>query len=144
MVDVTVLVTGSGGLVGSSLVQCSGTVGLNHAELDIADGEAVRTAMAECMPTAIINAAAQAGVDRSDDEPEYTWSVNAEAPTTMAQMAREAGIRFVHLSTDYVLDAPERNRLDEAVEPNPCSTYARSKLAGEVGVLEAGGIVVRL
>ncbi len=140
----TVLVTGAGGLVGSSLMNCSGTVGLKRAELDITDGDAVRAAIAETKPTAIINAAAQAGVDRSDEEPEWTWKVNAEAPAVLAQWARQAGVRFVHLSTDYVLDAPERDRLDEAVEPNPCSTYARSKLAGEEGVLEAGGVVVRL
>lgn len=144
MVDVTVLVTGAGGLVGSSLMKCPGTLGLSRAELDITDGDAVRAAIVETKPTAIINAAAQAGVDQSDEEPEWTWKVNAEAPVVMAQWARQAGVRFVHLSTDYVLDAPEKDRLDEAVEPNPCSTYARSKLAGEGGVLESGGVVVRL
>ena len=144
MVGVTVLVTGAGGLVGSSLMNCSGTVGRTRVELDITDIDAVRAAIVEYSPTAIINAAAQAGVDRSDEAPEETWRVNAEAPEAMAQLAGQTGVRFVHLSTDYVLDAPEHDRLDETVEPNPCSTYARSKLAGEVGVLGAGGVVVRL
>ena len=144
VVEMITMVAGAGGLVGSALNQCANVIGLTRDQLDITDTVAFRSAVLKYKPMAIINAAAQAGVDRSDQEPDWTWSVNADAPPKMAQIAKENGVRFVHLSTDYVLDASDRDKLDETVDPNPRSTYASSKLAGEAGVLEAGGVVVRL
>ena len=139
-----VLVTGAGGLVGSALVRSGKVTGLTRAQLDITDSAAVAHALDEHRPSAIINAAAQAGVDRADAEPEWTYAVNAEAPAVMAELARDRGIRLVHLSTDYVLDSPERERLSEMEETRPRSTYARTKLDGEAAVLAGGGTVVRL
>lgn len=139
-----VLVTGSGGLVGSALTRTGQAIGLTRAELDITDEAAVARAIETYRPSAIINAAAQAGVDRADVEPEWTHRVNGEAPRVIAELARTHGVRLVHLSTDYVLDSPELDRMAETVEPDPRSTYARSKLDGETAVLSAGGTVVRL
>ena len=130
--------------MGGAIAACTGAMGLPRTALDITDRDALRRALDEHRPLSIINAAAQAGVDRSDEAPELTWSVNAVAPVTFAQLARERGIRFVHLSTDYVLEQPDSVALDETVSPNPQSAYARSKRAGEVGVLAADGVVVRL
>jgi dTDP-4-dehydrorhamnose reductase len=138
------LVTGSGGLVGSALVRTGEVTGLTRDQLDITDEAAVARALSQHRPASLINAAAQAGVDRADLEPEWTHKVNGAAPGLLARLAADQGVRFVHLSTDYVLDAPELERMPETVEPRPCSTYARSKLEGEQAVLRAGGTVVRL
>ena len=142
--QVTVLVTGAGGLVGSELARDQRVTGLNRAALDVTDADAFARALRLHRPSAVINAAAQAGVDRAEREVRLTTEVNAVAPGVMARIAAEEGVRFVHLSTDYVLDAPESDRLDESMIPNPRSTYARTKLDGEAGVLTAGGTVVRL
>ena len=144
MDEVNVLVTGAGGLVGSELVRTGRVIGLTRDALDVTDAEAFRRALLRHRPTAVINAAAQAGVDRAERDPSGTARVNSDAPHTMATIAAECGVRFVHLSTDYVLDSPHCNRLTEDEEPNPRSTYARSKLVGEQGVLSAGDTVVRL
>jgi dTDP-4-dehydrorhamnose reductase len=142
--EVSILVTGSAGLVGSALVRHAGTVGLSRTQLDITDAAAFEAALDRHQPSAIINAAAQAGVDRADEEPEWTAEVNAASPGRMAAIAAARGIRFVHLSTDYVLDDPTQGRLKETSATNPRSTYARTKLDGERAVLQSGGVAVRL
>lgn len=139
-----ILVTGAGGLVGSALVRTGKVTGLTRADLDITDPDAVNEALAHHQPHAVINAAAQAGVDRADEEPDWTMRVNGVAPGDLARSCRERGIRLIHLSTDYVLDAPELERLDETVPSNPQSTYARTKRVGEEAVLAQDGVVVRL
>ena len=140
----TVLVTGAAGLVGSSLVDTGLVEGLSRKEFDITDSAAFERVLERYRPTAVINAAAQAGVDLADREPERTAAVNGEAPGCLARIAADRGVRFVHLSTDYVLDAPHLDRLDESVEPSPRSTYAQTKLDGEQRVLAAEGTVVRI
>ncbi len=146
-----VLVTGAGGLVGGAL--CAAPAprgvdvrGLPHAQLDIADPAAVRAALAAHRPDALINAAAQAGVDLAEAEPARTFRANAEGPAVLAAACAEAGVRLVHLSTDYVLTGPDRpgHLLREGDPPDPRSTYARAKLAGEGPVLAAGGLVARV
>ena len=67
-----ILVLGAGGLVGSALDQLPDTVGLERQTLDITDFDAVKRAVDVHRPNAIINAAAQAGVDHADQYPEDT------------------------------------------------------------------------
>jgi len=142
--QVRILVTGSGGLVGSALMRTGSVQGLDRAALDITDVDAVSRVLDELRPDAVINAAAQAGVDRAETEPEWTRSVNTTAVGTLASRCAERGIRLVHLSTDYVLDYPACERLGETLEPNPKSTYARTKHEGEQRALAHSAVVVRL
>jgi dTDP-4-dehydrorhamnose reductase len=137
------IATGAGGLIGHALVG-SGAVGLARRDLDICDRVAIARALDTLRPSAVVNAAAQAGVDLADREPERTWQTNGSAVGDLARSCQARGIRFVHLSTDYVLDNSAADLLDEAEAPNPQSTYARSKLAGEEHALAAGAVVVRV
>lgn len=139
-----ILVTGAGGLVGSALVRTGQVRGLPRAELDITDEAAIIAALHSHGPTVLINAAAQAGVDLADREPERTHAVNGVAPGLLARACQERGIRMVHLSTDYVLDAAEVALLTEDLAPNPRSVYAQTKLVGERAALDCGAVVVRL
>jgi dTDP-4-dehydrorhamnose reductase len=139
-----ILVTGAGGLVGAALVRTGQVTGLQHADLDITDEVAVVAALDRLGPSALINAAAQAGVDRATAEPDRTMAVNGTGPGILARACQERGIRLVHLSSDYVLDAPEAPLLTEDLAPNPRSIYAESKLVGERSALDAEAVVVRL
>lgn len=139
-----VLVTGSGGLVGSALARTGLVIERDRKALDITQADAIARMLDEVEPTAVINAAAQAGVDRADAEPEWTQAVNATAVGVLAKACAARGVRFVHLSTDYVLDDPSAARLGEACRPNPQSTYARTKHEGECLALDADAVVVRL
>lgn len=142
----SILVTGAGGLVGSALVRCGGAavIGVPHQRLDITDTAAFCAALDDLRPTAVINAAAQANVNRAEAAPEESDQINGHAAARMAQACAERGVRLVHISTDYVLDYPDRAELTEDLPPNPRSAYARSKLLGERGVLRCGGVVVRV
>jgi len=139
-----ILVTGAGGLVGSALMRTGEVRGLTRADLDITDEAAIQETLHQLGPAVVINAAAQARVDRADTDPEGSMAVNGTAPGTLARACQDRGIRLIHLSTDYVLDAPEASRLTEDLAPNPRSTYAQTKLVGERAALDAGAVVVRL
>ena len=119
---------------------------MNRSALDVCDASAVGRVLDAEAPTAVVNCAAMANVDRCDREPDAAWAVNAEAPGRLAKACRTRGIRFVHLSTDYVLtgESAPGLRLDEAREPDPRSGYARSKRAGEMGALAHGALVLRV
>ncbi len=142
----SVLVTGAGGLLGSALCTFPGVIGRTHRELDILDAQALSACLDQLRPQALINAAAQAGVDRADREPYETFRVNAEGPALLAQLCAERGVRLVHISTDYVLSGAESSDvlLTEDLAPLPRSTYAASKWAGEPPVLHRGGVVARV
>ena len=140
-----ILITGAGGLIGSTLVRLGGSdvVGMTRADLDITDAAAVHHALTTLQPDAVINAAAQANVNRADTEPDWSLAVNGTAATGLAQQCARRGVRLVHISTDYVLDFPDRE-LTEDLPTSPRSTYAQTKLVGEEGALAAGAVVVRV
>ena len=142
----SVLVLGAGGTVGSALSVREGCIGAPRSEVDITDLGAFEQVLDRVVPHAVVNCAAMANVDRCDREPGVAWAVNAEAPGRLAAACAGRGIRFVHLSTDYVLTGPDRPgvRLGEDQLPDPRSGYARSKRAGELAALAQGAVVLRV
>jgi dTDP-4-dehydrorhamnose reductase len=143
---VSVLVLGAGGLVGGAISALPGCEGLPRTALDIEDDDAVALALDAHRPSAVVNCAAMANVNRCDAEPERAWQLNAEAPGRVAAACARRGMRFVHLSTDYVLTGPDTAgvRLDESARPDPRSTYGRSKRGGELAALAHGALVLRV
>jgi len=111
-----------------------------HAELDVGDEAAVARAIAALRGRAdvVLNAAAFTWVDRCESEPETAERINAAGPSALARACAEAGLRLVHVSTDYVFDGEARRPYTEEAATGPRSVYGRSKLAGERAVLSAG------
>ncbi|MFT4975579.1 MAG: dTDP-4-dehydrorhamnose reductase [Myxococcota bacterium] len=141
-----ILVTGAGGLVGSTLAQLGGSelTPATRQQLDITDTDALCAILDVLRPDAVINAAAQANVDRAEVDPEHSDEVNGHAVARMAAACAARKIRLVHISTDYVLDNPELDELTEDLVPRPRSVYARSKLIGEAAAVAEGAAVVRV
>lgn len=139
-----ILVFGKTGQVARALMALAPVIALGREEADLAVPGACAAAIEYYAPTAVINAAAYTAVDRAEDEEELATQVNGSAPTEMARACVARDIPFVHLSTDYVFDGSGEApwRPDDPVAP--LSAYGRSKLAGEKGVLEAGGRYVIL
>ena len=146
-----VLVTGASGQLGVAIVRAFAdreVIAHTHGSLDIGVPEAVRRAVDEARPDAIINCAAYNHVDAAETHALDAFAANAFAVRTLARAAESAGALLVHYGTDFVFagvgdsDTPP---YDEATPPAPGSVYAASKLVGEWLALEyRRGYVLRV
>jgi dTDP-4-dehydrorhamnose reductase len=144
-------VTGSYGQLGSALMERLASTGASASgcdldELDIAEPSAVAARLADLpRPLVWLNAAAFTHVDRCEREPETARRGNAVAPAVVAAACRDAGVRLVHVSTDYVFPGDAGRPYREDDPPGPRSEYGRTKLEGERAVLSASpdALVVR-
>lgn len=93
----------------------------------------------------LINAAAYTNVEAAEDNVARAFLVNEEGPRLLASAARDAGLGFVHVSTDFVFDGTKTGPYVETDATNPLSVYGASKLAGERAVAEVSpdAIIVR-
>jgi len=99
--------------------------------LDITDAAAIWQVVAEEKPDIVFNAAAYTAVDKAESEEEAAQAVNATAVGYLADAARKAGARFVHVSTDFVFDGRSGVPYKPDAQPAPLGVYGRTKLAGE-------------
>ena len=101
---------------------------------DIADPEAVAGAAAGC--EAIVNFAAETHVDRSILEAGDFIGTDVYGTHVLLERAREAGLRFLQVSTDEVYgDVPPGVSSTEADPLRPSSPYSASKAGGDLQVL---------
>lgn len=143
-----VLLIGGSGQLGTAIAQrwsdCE-IIAPPHARLGIEDTNRLGAAIERIRPDLLVNAAAFHDVDRCEIEPRRAFEVNAVAVGTAARLARDAGVVFLTLSTDYVFDGRAESPYRESDAPHPLSVYGVSKLAGEylVRVLQERAFVVR-
>lgn len=153
-----VLVTGGAGYLGCRLVPhllkagwavrivdraCYGLGGLadceTHGKLEIVEGDVRR--LQELGPIlsnvdAVIHLAGLANDPSCDLDPDMAWDVNVESTLELARGAIKAGVgRFILASSCSVYGQGVFAWLDEASPANPVSTFARTKLAAETGLL---------
>lgn len=105
--------------------------------VDITDTAAVQNMVRNFEPDIIINCAGYMNLHVAEQERERVFAINAQGVRILAETTAQAGIRFIHLSSDYVFDGQKRVPYTEIDSPNPLSTYAQSKLAGELLALAA-------
>lgn len=111
-------------------------IGVDLEELDITDRRAVEDQVSLTAPEVLINTAAYTDVDRSEEEEDLAFRVNADGAAHLALACRRAGVRLIHLSTDYVFDGKETRPYSEEDSPNPLGVYGRSKWEGEKRIRE--------
>ena len=100
---------------------------------DLANPSAVTAATAQIealRPNVIVHAAAMATHEGCEADPEKARQINALAAGELSRAARNAGARFILISTDAVFDGT-RGHYSEDDEPDPFSVYGRTKLEGE-------------
>lgn len=134
-----ILVTGSQGQVGSSLVKQGAELGFDmfgfsSAELDITRESSIADAFQKVQPELVINAAAYTAVDRAESDKETAYAVNEIGPKLLAAACQNAGVPLFHISTDYVFDGEKEGAYSELDATSPTSVYGRSKLMGELAV----------
>jgi dTDP-4-dehydrorhamnose reductase len=146
-----ILITGVSGLLGINLAlefakehEVIGVVNdhplhgqpFRMIQADLAAAGVPERVLGEAQPDGMIHCAALANLDACEMNPRLAERMNAEVPGELAGLAKQAGTRMVHISTDAVFDGQRGDYTEEDV-PNPLSVYARSKLEGERRVLEA-------
>lgn len=139
-----VLVFGETGQVARELMRRApagvSVTSLGRGQADLADPEACAAAIAGAVADVVINAAAWTAVDKAEAEEAAATVVNGAAPAAMARAAAARGLPFLHISTDYVFDGAGMAPFATNHPTAPLGAYGRSKLAGEAGVRDAGGV----
>ena len=135
----SILVFGATGQVACELQRQADVIALSRAEADLSDPQSCADAIERHQPTAVINAAAYTAVDKAEEEEALATVINGDAPAAMARAAATLKIPFVHISTDYVFDGTGQTPWSPQDATAPLGAYGRSKLAGEIGVAQAGG-----
>ncbi|MBO0747818.1 MAG: NAD(P)-dependent oxidoreductase, partial [Acidimicrobiaceae bacterium] len=146
-----VLITGARGQLGTDLQAVFAAAGhhrvlaAGRGVIDVADREQVLGVSGSFGPDLIVHAAAWTAVDACESDPDRAWAVNALGSRHVAEAARLSGAHLLAVSTDYVFDGTSPRPYTEWDRTNPMSAYGRSKMAGEIEVLEGapGSAVVR-
>jgi dTDP-4-dehydrorhamnose reductase len=133
------LVTGAAGMLGRDVVAAAERAGhdvvaLARRDLDIADADAVRAAIAAAAPDAVVNCAAWTDVDGAEADEDGATRINGAGAGNVAAAAPFV----VHVSSDYVFDGSATQPYVESDPTGPRTAYGRSKFAGELAVAEAG------
>jgi dTDP-4-dehydrorhamnose reductase len=136
------LVTGAAGMLGRAVVAAAegaahDVTALTRRDLDITDPDAVRAAVADARPDAVINCAAWTDVDGAEDAEAAAMRVNDAGAALLAAAAAASGAKVLYVSTDYVFDGTKQRPYVESDLPAPISAYGRSKQAGETSVAVA-------
>lgn len=136
------LVFGEIGQLGQELQRRAGDVTLEVRGLEEADFTDPATCAGFVERTdadAVINAVAYTAVDRAEEDEEVALMVNATTPAALARAAAARGLPLIQVSTDYVFDGAGDTPFAVDHPTGPLGAYGRTKLAGEEGVIAAGG-----
>lgn len=138
----TLLLFGATGRTGRVIARRAAAEGYRvlaptHAECPLEHTEAVSDLVLTCGAGVVINAAAVSNLEACEDDPLHAHLVNAVAPAAMALACRHTGARFLHLSTDYVLEGRRAGLKDESTRCKPLNIYGESKREAEFAIAEA-------
>jgi len=150
----TILVTGSNGLLGQklcALLQQDSTIALiatarkplpiplpraTFRLMDITDAKSIESVVAETKPDVLIHAAAITQVDQCEQQKEECWKTNVTAVESIINVCKQYNTHLIYVSTDFVFDG-SHGPLDENETPAPVNYYGESKLAAEKLVMNS-------
>ena len=113
--------------------------------LDLTDPAARRGLVVRSGASTVLHTAAVATIEGCENDPDLAFELNVRAAADLASQAHDAGVGFIHVSTDAVFDGRDGG-YTESSTPNPQTVYARTKLEAEHAVLDAhpGALVARV
>lgn len=148
---IDILVTGGTGQIGLELqaVDWPAQVRLHvpdRAALNLLNPDSIRRFFATQSWAGVINAGAWTDVDKAECDSAAAFAVNALAPAVLAELARNADVPIIQVSTDYVFGGVARGPRAETDPVNPINVYGASKLAGELAVrtIQRRSVVLRI
>ncbi len=147
---IKIVITGANGQLGQSLLHLPDPeqqiewLATDYPDPDITDRRQVKNFLSRTKPDYLVNCAAYTAVDQAEKEPDKAMEINGKGPGILAAACREAGIPFIHISTDYVFSGQGCIPYLESDPVSPASVYGKSKLEGEQEVIKTGsGIIIR-
>ncbi|MCU0498167.1 MAG: dTDP-4-dehydrorhamnose reductase [Anaerolineae bacterium] len=127
-----ILIIGAGGRLGSSLhTYLPDAIGLDIADCDITDFNAVRACVHQYQPNLVIQTAAWTDVDGCAREPEKAIAINGFGTQHIALATAAIGAAHLYVSTNEVFDGRARRPYYEYDQTNPINAYGYSKVVGE-------------
>lgn len=131
-----VLVTGVAGQLGYDVVKVLQqrnieAIGVDIADFDLTDKNAVLAYIKKAEPTCIVHCAAYTAVDKAEDEQEKAYAVNVLGTRHMALAAKEVNAVLMYISTDYVFDGQKKDAYNADDPKNPLGVYGNTKYLGE-------------
>lgn len=151
-----VLVTGSGGMLGSALVPALleaghevratdvrllgqrlwGAEGPAMEELDVRSPAKVEDWIRRTRPQVVAHLAAETDLETCEADPQHAYATNTEGTRNVVRATATAGARLVYISTAGVFDGEKTEAYTEDDPPHPINVYGRSKFLGEGLVME--------
>jgi len=136
-----VLVTGAKGQLGTDLMnelkkQGLEGIGVDVEEMDITDLEACRRVICQAQVDAVIHCAAYTAVDAAEDHVDLCRKINGEGTRNVALACKEAGVKLMYISTDYVFDGQGTRPWEPDDHRDPLNVYGQTKYEGELAVEE--------
>ncbi len=136
-----VLVTGAKGQLGTDLMNELAKrgiegIGVDIQEMDITDAEACRRVIKNSGADAVIHCAAYTAVDAAEDNVDLCRRINGEGTRNVACACKEADIKLMYISTDYVFDGQGTRPWEPDDERHPLNVYGQTKYEGELAVEE--------
>ena len=132
-----ILVTGAHGQLGFELQYWHGSfpdstfVFTDKDKLDITDKDAVSAFFEKEQFTHCVNCAAYTAVDRAEEDSDLCRLINTTAVEYLVNSCRVHGVKFIHISTDYVYHSDQNIPFLETDPTSPKGVYAATKLAGD-------------
>ena len=123
----------------SGIQDGSAVTKMPYVSLDITNADAVRNAISEVSPDAVIHCAAWTAVDlaEDDDKVEKVRAVNAGGTANIAAVCKDLGCKMMYISTDYVFDGQGTEPWQpDCKDYKPLNVYGQTKLEGELAVSE--------
>lgn len=149
MKKLNVLVTGSGGMLGSAVVPYFKKQGTNllstsrtknstivEKVLDVTEFNSFEKFVKQHKPDLILHLAAETSLEFCEENPDNAYKTNTLGVHNAAILSEKYNCTLVYISTAGVFDGKKKMPYIEADEPNPIMVYGRSKYEGEKFVRE--------
>ena len=106
---------------------------LNNLQLD-----SIQAAISTYKPHYVVNTASYSVVDLAQQNPQQNYASNRDVAMVLAQACEGLNLPLLHLSTDYVFDGVASSPYKEDEQTNPQGVYGKTKLLGELAIIQSG------
>jgi dTDP-4-dehydrorhamnose reductase len=138
-----ILITGADGMLGHTLCDHIGRkypehqiIKTNRYNMNITGFESVIQYIKQANPDVVIHCAAMTNVDLCESKPDLAFEINHIGTDNIAVACHSFNVRMIYISTDYVFSGTKKYPYVEDDVVDPQTVYGRSKLAGEIQVIE--------